>query len=71
MSLWTTRSLNLSFSVFLKFLMASSLSTRCFAGISLDEPVVTSCGTGVTACILALVSPFLLSLQSDSQRKKC
>ncbi|KAL0300961.1 UNVERIFIED_CONTAM: Thiosulfate/3-mercaptopyruvate sulfurtransferase 1, mitochondrial [Sesamum radiatum] len=25
-------------------------------GISLDKPVVTSCGTGVTACILALVS---------------
>ncbi|KAL5977274.1 threonyl-tRNA synthetase [Asimina triloba] len=24
------------------------------AGISLDQPVVTSCGTGVTACILAL-----------------
>jgi thiosulfate/3-mercaptopyruvate sulfurtransferase len=23
-------------------------------GISLDRPVVTSCGTGVTACILAL-----------------
>lgn len=25
-------------------------------GISLDKPIVTSCGTGVTACILALVS---------------
>uniref|UniRef100_M1C0P0 Mercaptopyruvate sulfurtransferase n=2 Tax=Solanum TaxID=4107 RepID=M1C0P0_SOLTU len=23
-------------------------------GISLDKPIVTSCGTGVTACILAL-----------------
>lgn len=40
------------------FLKDISLSTRYFAGISLDGPVVTSCGTGVTACILALVSPF-------------
>ncbi|KAK6149536.1 hypothetical protein DH2020_017061 [Rehmannia glutinosa] len=29
-------------------------------GISLDGPVLTSCGTGVTACILALVSPALI-----------
>lgn len=27
-----------------------------FAGITLDSPIVTSCGTGVTACILALVN---------------
>lgn len=26
-----------------------------FAGIALDQPIVTSCGTGVTACILAMV----------------
>jgi len=26
------------------------------AGISLESPVVTSCGTGVTACVIALVS---------------
>ena len=26
------------------------------SGISLDQPIVTSCGTGVTACVLALVS---------------
>lgn len=25
------------------------------SGISLDQPLVTSCGTGVTACVLALV----------------
>ncbi|RYR50247.1 hypothetical protein Ahy_A07g036852 isoform E [Arachis hypogaea] len=24
------------------------------AGISLESPIITSCGTGVTACILAL-----------------
>lgn len=25
------------------------------AGVSLDRPIVASCGTGVTACVLALV----------------
>jgi len=25
------------------------------AGINLGQPIVTSCGTGVTACVLALV----------------
>lgn len=31
--------------------------TICFVtGITLDSPIITSCGTGVTACILALVS---------------
>lgn len=35
-------------------------------GISLDKPIVTSCGTGVTACILALVSETLcFSLSYD------
>jgi hypothetical protein len=29
--------------------------TQFYTGISLKSPVVTSCGTGVTACILALV----------------
>lgn len=29
------------------------------AGITLDRPMITSCGTGVTACILALVIPSL------------
>ncbi|KAG6768270.1 hypothetical protein POTOM_027168 [Populus tomentosa] len=28
--------------------------TQFYTGISLESPVVTSCGTGVTACILAL-----------------
>lgn len=31
-----------------------------WSDISLDRPVVASCGTGVTACILALVSAFQL-----------
>jgi hypothetical protein len=26
------------------------------AGVSLDRPIISSCGTGVTACVLALVS---------------
>ncbi|GKC28913.1 thiosulfate/3-mercaptopyruvate sulfurtransferase 1, mitochondrial-like protein [Tanacetum coccineum] len=35
-------------------------------GISLDKPVVASCGTGVTACILALViSSFPLNFIFD------
>ena len=29
--------------------------TQFYTGISMESPVVTSCGTGVTACILALV----------------
>lgn len=29
--------------------------TEFYTGISMESPVVTSCGTGVTACILALV----------------
>lgn len=44
---------------YMQLLNKLSQSTRYFAGVSLDRPVVTSCGTGVTACILALVSPVL------------
>ncbi|WOK91700.1 thiosulfate/3-mercaptopyruvate sulfurtransferase 1, mitochondrial isoform X1 [Canna indica] len=39
-----------------QLLLPASELTKKFeqAGISLDRPVVTSCGTGVTACVLAL-----------------
>lgn len=39
-----------------------------YAGISLESPAVTSCGTGVTACILALVH---LSLYLDEYIDVC
>lgn len=35
------------------------LLNRLSADISLDSPIMASCGTGVTACILALVTKLL------------
>ncbi|CAA0836572.1 Thiosulfate/3-mercaptopyruvate sulfurtransferase 1- mitochondrial [Striga hermonthica] len=36
------------------------------AGIALESPIVTSCGTGVTACILALISLAYLGLTGNN-----
>ena len=36
------------------------------AGVKLDAPIVTSCGSGITACVLALGLQTLLDLNDDA-----